>query len=53
MVLPDSGVLLAALICGGIGAAIVLLIAGLRGVEGNPSRPPSRAQRLCELASSP
>ena len=50
--LPDSGVLLAAVVCGGIGGAIVLLIAGLRGVVVDPSRPPSRVQRARDVLTS-
>lgn len=40
--LPDLGVLIAALLCASFGAAVVLLIVGVRGVVPDPTRPPGR-----------
>jgi Flp pilus assembly protein TadB len=42
----DPGVLLAVLLGGAFGGAVLLLIAGIRGVEPRGPRPPSRASRL-------
>jgi len=43
--LPDLDVLLMALVCGGFGGAVVLLVVGLRGVAPHPGRPPGRVAR--------
>ena len=51
--LPDLGVLLAALLCGGFGGAVLLLIVGLRGVAEDPGRPPGAARRVALLLADP
>ena len=48
--MPDLSVLFAAIIAGGFGAAVLLLIVGIRGTVVDPTRPPSR---LAELISRP
>jgi tight adherence protein B len=50
---PAGGVLLAALWGAGMGAAILLLIVGLRGVVVDPARPLSRFARLRVALKSP
>ncbi len=50
MVLPEFDVLLMALVCGGLGAAVVLLVVGLRGGAPHPGRPPGLlARRVAQL----
>jgi len=50
MVLPEFDVLLMALVCGGLGAAVVLLVVGLRGGTPHPGRPPGLlARRVAQL----
>lgn len=51
--LPDLGVLLAALLSGGLGAAVLLLIVALRGVRRDPSRPPSALARSVGVLRDP
>lgn len=53
MVLPDFGVLIAALLCGSFGAAVVLLIVALRGTVKDPARPPGKANQLLVALQSP
>ncbi len=53
MELPDLGVLVACLLGGVLGAAVLLVIVGIRGVEPNPGKPPSRAGRLLLSLRSP
>lgn len=48
----QPGLLAAALVSAGLGAAVVLLIAGLRGVVVDPARPPSRGHRWWAAARS-
>jgi len=54
--LPELNVLLMALVCGGLGFAVVLLVSGLRRVSPDPARPPGRlgaaAARLRDPALS-
>jgi tight adherence protein B len=52
-VLPDIGVILAALIGAGIGAGILLVIAGIRGVAVDPARPSGRWARARTAVRSP
>lgn len=51
--LPAPGVLLAAAVGAGLGAAILLLVVGLRGTAVDPTRPPTRTARLAIAARSP
>jgi Flp pilus assembly protein TadB len=51
--LPDTGMLLSALIAGGIGAGLLLVIAGLRGVIVDPARPPGPFTRAAAALTSP
>lgn len=51
--LPEPGVLLAALISGAIGVAVVLLVVALRGTVPGPPRPPSVLHRWGVLLRSP
>lgn len=51
--MPQLTVLLAALIGAGIGAGILLVIFGLRGVEIDPTRPPSRLREFIDKQRSP
>jgi tight adherence protein B len=46
MVLPSLDVLLVALLCGGLGGAVLLLVAGVRGTVRDPGRPAGTAARL-------
>ena len=45
--------LLAALICGGIGASVLLLVVAVRGTVVDPTRPPTRLQALLARPYSP
>lgn len=49
----QTDVLIAALIAAGVGAAIVLLVIGVRGTVSDPTRPPSRLRRFVEAQRSP
>jgi tight adherence protein B len=51
--MPEVNVLLAAIIGGGLGGAILLLIVGIRGTVADPTRPPSRLTRWLESQRSP
>lgn len=51
--MPDLGVLLTAVITGGFGAAVLLLVVGLRGTIVDPTRPPSRLVELIQRPRSP
>ncbi len=51
--LPDLGVLVAALLCGALGAAVVLLAVGLRGTVPGDVRPPGALLRLSAALRSP
>jgi Flp pilus assembly protein TadB len=51
--MPTLNVLFAALLCGGIGASVLLLIAALRGTVPDPTRPPNRLQSLLARPRSP
>jgi tight adherence protein B len=53
MMLPEPDVLLAAVISGGIGLALVLLIVGIRGTIEDPAKPPSHLERLVASLRSP
>jgi tight adherence protein B len=53
MELPDLGVLAGCLLGGAAGAAVLLVIVGLRGVEPQPGKPPSRAARWLVSLRSP
>ena len=53
MLVPGLGVLVEALIGAGIGAGIVLVIAGLRGVPIDPGRPPGWVTRAGAVVGSP
>jgi Flp pilus assembly protein TadB len=53
MELPDLGVLLCCLLGGVLGAAVLLIVVGLRGVEPHPGKPPSRTGRLLASLRSP
>ncbi|HEV7791304.1 MAG TPA: pilus assembly protein TadB, partial [Pseudonocardia sp.] len=46
MVLPSVDVLLVALLGGGLGGAVLLLVAGVRGTVRDPGRPAGTAARL-------
>jgi hypothetical protein len=48
-----GSVWLPALLGAGIGAGVLLLIVGLRGVTVDPTRPPSRADRAAAAIRSP
>jgi tight adherence protein B len=50
---PELKVLLAALICGGIGASVLLLVVAVRGTVLDPTRPPNRLEALLERPRSP
>jgi len=49
----QTDVLIAALIAAGFGAAVVLLVIGLRATVPDPTRPPSRLRRFVEAQRSP
>ena len=51
--MPEISVIFAALVAGAFGGAILLLIAGLRGVEVDLTKPPSRLQQFIERQRSP
>lgn len=51
--MPELNVLLAAVICGGIGASILLLVVAVRGTVLDPTRPPNRIEALLERPRSP
>jgi Flp pilus assembly protein TadB len=51
--MPEVNVLLAALIAGGFGGAVVLLFVGLRGVEIDVTKPPIRLREFIERQRSP
>jgi tight adherence protein B len=51
--MPELNVLLAALICGGIGASVLLLVVAVRGTVLDPTRPPNRLEALLERPRSP
>lgn len=51
--MPELNVLLAAVICGGIGASVLLLVVAVRGTVLDPTRPPNRVQALLERPRSP
>ena len=51
--LPESGILLAALVGAGLGASILLLIAGVRGITVDPTRPAGRLARAGAAVRSP
>lgn len=53
MVLPDLGALLAALLCGAFGAAVVLLAVGVRGVIPDSGRPPGVLLRFVRRLRDP
>jgi tight adherence protein B len=44
--MPELNVLLAALICGGVGASVLLLVVAVRGTVLDPTRPPNRIEAL-------
>lgn len=44
--MPDLNVLLAAIVSGGLGAAVLLLVTALRGQQPGPTRPPDRLRLL-------
>lgn len=51
--LPDVGVLAAALLSGGFAAAVLLLLVGLRGVVPDPTRPPGLLARTLTTLRNP
>lgn len=51
--MPTLDFLLAALICGGFGASLLLLFVGIRGTVVDPTRPPGRLQTLMDRPRSP
>ncbi len=51
--LPDLGVLVAAVLCAAFGGAVLLLIVGVRGVARDPIRPPGRGQRAVRALGDP
>ena len=51
--LSDPGLLLAVAVSAGIGAALCLLVTGLRGTVVDPARPPGPLRRLLALLRSP
>jgi tight adherence protein B len=51
--MPELNVLLAAVICGGVGASILLLVVAVRGTVLDPTRPPNRLEALLERPRSP
>ena len=51
--MPELNVLLAAVICGGIGASVLLLVVAVRGTVLDPTRPPNRLEALLERPRSP
>lgn len=53
MNVPGLNVLFAALICGGIGASVLLLVVAVRGTVPDPTRPPNRLQALLQRPRSP
>jgi tight adherence protein B len=53
MALPDLHFLYAALLCGAFGAAIVLLIVGIRGATTDPGKPPTRWAMLARSLRTP
>jgi tight adherence protein B len=52
MMRPDPGLIAAIGIGAGLGGAILLLVAGIRGVRVDPTRPPPRWQRALAAARS-
>jgi Flp pilus assembly protein TadB len=50
---PEPNVLIAALLGGALGAAVLLLIASLSGFDINPSRPPNRLKEFLARQRSP
>ena len=53
VVLPEPGVLLAAVVCAGLGAAVALLVVAVRGVVVDSARPPGRYSRAVTALGSP
>jgi hypothetical protein len=53
MLLLDLDVLLMALICGGLGAAVVLLAVAVRGATPNPARPDGRLGKTVARLGEP
>lgn len=51
--MPGLNVLFAVLICGGIGASVLLLVVAVRGTVADPTRPPNRFQVLLQRPRSP
>lgn len=51
--MPELNLLLAALICGGIGASVLLLVVAVRGTVPDATRPPNRLEALLERPRSP
>ena len=51
--MADVGVLIAAVLSAGLGCAVLLLVVGVRGVAGDPTRPPGRAQQALAALRSP
>jgi tight adherence protein B len=51
--MPELNVLLAALISGGIGASMLLLVVAIRGTVVDPTRPPNRLEELLARPRSP
>ncbi len=51
--MPDTGVLMAATLSGGLGAATLLLVVGIRGTVVDSARPASRTHRARQLLRSP
>jgi Flp pilus assembly protein TadB len=51
--LPDPGVLAAALVCAGIGIGVLLVVVGLRGTVVDAARPPTWTARLLAAVRSP
>jgi hypothetical protein len=51
--MPELNVLIAALISGGIGASVLLLVVAIRGTVVDPTRPPNRIEELLARPRSP
>jgi len=51
--LPDLGVLVAAVLSASFGGAVLLLIVGVRGIVPNPTRPPGRLRRMSRALRNP
>ena len=51
--MPEPGLLLAVVAAGGLGGAVLLLVAGVRGTDVDPTRPPGRLRRLVAAPRSP